>query len=174
MSYRLTDGRTDGRPDTPTTVTLAAHARRGLIKFLPQAHIAKNSTLLVILLFVTGENHAFASTFSRWSGVDFPLLALAASLPSCGRRLRLYYVIEIPRAISRNNARVRLRTFRRIVLERKGLRTCGFRQRLQQAYRFRMICVTQFRIFARKYPFSQSGSHIWVFVIIILSMLPSY
>ena len=73
---------------------------RANIKFSPQAHIAKNSTLLVILLFVTGENHAFASIFSRWSGVDLPLLALAASLPSCGRRLRLYCVIEIPRAIS--------------------------------------------------------------------------
>ena len=98
---------------------------RANIKFSPQAHIAKNSTLLVI------ENHAFVSTFSRWSGVDLPLLALAVSLPSCGHRLRLYCVIEIPRAISRNNACVRVRTFRRIVLERKGLQTCGFRQRIK-------------------------------------------
>ena len=34
-----------------------------IIKFSPHAHVAKNSTLLVILLFVTGENYAFVSPF---------------------------------------------------------------------------------------------------------------
>ena len=81
----------------------------------------KNAVLLANLLFVTGESYGLSSTFSRWSGVDSPLLALAASLCSCGRCRGVYCVIEIPRAISRDNAHGRSRTFTRIVLERKGL-----------------------------------------------------
>ena len=60
-------------------------------------------------LFVTGENYAFVSTFLRCSSIYLPLLVPAAPLPSCGYRLCLYCVIEIPRAIFRNNARVRVR-----------------------------------------------------------------
>ena len=46
--------------------------------------IVKNAVLLANLLFVTGESYGLGSTFSRWSGVDSPLLALAMSLRSCG------------------------------------------------------------------------------------------
>ena len=134
---------------------------RAIIEFLLRAEIRKNSTVLAKLLFVTSENYGVASAFSRWSGVDSPLLALAASFRSCGRRLRMYCVIEIPRAIFRNNARGSTYTFTRIVRGGKGLRTCGFRHRIQRALRFRTICVTQFRIFARKCTFSQSGSHMY-------------
>ena len=59
--------------------------------------------ILVKLLCVTNEIHGFASSFSRWSDFDPQLLALVASLQSCGRRLRIYCVIEIIRTISRNN-----------------------------------------------------------------------
>ena len=83
--------------------------------------IVKYAVLLANLLFVTGASYGLASTFSRWSGVDPPLLALAGSLRSCGRCRGVYCVIEIPRVISRNNARGRTRAFTRIVLERKGL-----------------------------------------------------
>ena len=124
------------------------------------AEIAKNATVLANLVFVTGESYGLASTVSRWSGVNTLFLALVASLQSCGRRLEIYCVIEIPRAISRNSACGRSRTFTHIVRERKGLRTCGFRHRMQQALRFRMIFVTQFRIFPPSGTFSQSGSPI--------------
>ena len=124
------------------------------------AEIAKNAIVLANLLFVTGESYGLASTISRWSGVNTLLLALVASLQSCGRRLEIYCVIEIPRAISWNSACGRSRTFTHRVRERKGLRTCGFRHRMQQASRFRMISVTQFQIFPPSGTFSQSGSHI--------------
>ena len=113
--------------------------------------------VLANLVFVTGESYGLASTVWRWSSVNTLLLALVASLQSCGRRLDIYCVIEIPRAISRNSARGRSRTFTHIVRERKGLRTCGIHHRMQQALRFRMISVTQF---PPSGTFSQSGSHI--------------
>ena len=116
--------------------------------------------VLANLVFVIGESYGLASTVSRRSGVNTLLLALVASLQSCGRRLEIHCVIEIPRAISLNSARGRSRTFTHIVRERKMLRTCGFRRRMQQALRFRMISVTQFRIFPPSGTFSQSGSHI--------------
>ena len=94
---------------------------RAIIEFLLRAEIRKNSTVLAKLLFVTSENYGVASAFSRWSGVDSPLLALAASFRSCGRRLRMYCVIEIPHVISRNNARRSTYTFTRIVRGGKGL-----------------------------------------------------
>ena len=125
-----------------------------------RAEIAKIAIVLANLLCIAGENYGLASTFLRWSGVDLPLLALVASLRSCGRRLGIYCVIEIPRTISRNNARARSRTLMCIVRERKWLRTCGFRYHTQQALRFRTISVTQFQIFSTSGPFSQSGSHI--------------
>ena len=63
--------------------------------------IGKN---LVKLFFVTDENYDVASAFSRWSGVNLLLLALTASLQSCGHCLRIYCTIEIPRTISQNYA----------------------------------------------------------------------
>ena len=125
---------------------------------LLRAKIGKNLTALTKLLFVTGENYGVASAFSRWSGVDSPLLALAASLRSCGRRHRIYCVIEIPRAIYAHGS---THTFTRIIRRRKGLRTCGFQHLMQQALHFQKICVTQFRIFRPKCTFSQSGSHMY-------------
>ena len=107
------------------------------------AEIAKNTMVLPNLVFVTGEGYGLASTVLRWSGVNTLLPALVASLQSRGRRLEIYCVIEIPRAISRNSARERSHTFTHIVRERKGLRTCGFRHRMQQALHFRMMSVTQ-------------------------------
>ena len=128
--------------------------------FLLRAKIGKNLTVLTKLLFVTGENYSVVSAFWRWSGVDSPLLALVASRRSCGRRHRVYCVIEIPCAISQNNAHGSTHTFTCIIWRRKGLRTCGFQHRMQRALRFQKICVTQFRIFRPKCTFSQSGSHI--------------
>ena len=96
------------------------------------------------VVFVTGEGYDLASTVSRWSGVNTLLPALVVSLQSRGHRLEIYCVIEIPRAISQNSTRGRLRTFMHIVREWKGLQTCGFRHRMQQVLRFRMISVTQF------------------------------
>ena len=55
---------------------------RAIIEFLLRAEIRKNSTVLAKLLFVTSENYGVASAFSRWSGVDSPLLALVYSVVS--------------------------------------------------------------------------------------------
>ena len=77
--------------------------------------------VLANLVFIKGERYGLASTISCWSGVNTLLLALVASLQSCGRRLEIYYVIEIPRAISQNSARGRSCTFMHIVRELKGL-----------------------------------------------------
>ena len=94
------------------------------------AEIAKNAMVLANLVFVTGENYGLTSTVWRWSCVNTLHLALVASLQSCGRRLDIHCVIEIPCAISRNSARGMSRTFTHIVRERKGLRTYGFRHRM--------------------------------------------
>lgn len=75
------------------------------IKFSPHVHIAKTSMLLVFVLFVTGENYPSL----HWSGVDFLLLALVASLQSYGRRLCLHCIIEIPHTISQNDVCIRVR-----------------------------------------------------------------
>ena len=74
--------------------------------------------VLANLLFVTGESYGLASTISRWSSVDTLLLALVASIQSCGHRLYMYCIIEIPRAISGNNGR--LHTFTHRVQEQKA------------------------------------------------------
>ena len=49
----------------------------------------------------------------------------------------------------------------------RGYECAVFWHRIQRALRFRTICVTQFRIFARNYTFSQSGSHM-----IIITCVP--
>ena len=131
---------------------------RANVKFSAHMHKAKNSTLLVVLLFVTGENYAFASIFSCWSGVDLPLLVPPAPNPSCGRCLHLYCVTEIPDVIPQNNVCVRVHTFRCIVLEGSTIQTCSFRQRIQQAYCFRMVCVTcNFKYLCENTPFPRVG-----------------
>jgi hypothetical protein len=47
-----------------------------------------------------------------------------------------------------------------ITRDRKTLRTRGLRHRKAHVMRFLTVPITQFRIFARKYPFSQSGSQL--------------
>ena len=94
------------------------------------AEIAKNAMVLANLVYITGESNGLASTVWHWSCINMLLLALVASLQSCGRRLDIHCVIEIPHAISRNSACGRSCTFTHIVSEQKGLRTCGFRHRI--------------------------------------------
>ena len=82
-----------------------------LYNFYYERKYAKIRRFWQSCFFITSENYGVASAFSRWSEVDSLLLALAASIRSCGRRLRMYCVIEIPHAISRNNARGSTYTF---------------------------------------------------------------
>ena len=62
-------------------------------------------------------------------------------------------------ALSRNNGYATAWTFLSITRYRNGLRRRGLRHRIAYVARFRVVSLTQFRIFAQKYPFSRSGSH---------------
>ena len=64
-------------------------------------------------------------------------------------------------ALSRNNGYAIPWTFSSITRYRNGLRRRGLRHRIAYVARFRVVPLTQFRIFARKYPFSRSRSHIY-------------
>ena len=64
------------------------------------------------------------------------------------------------RVITRNNASQRTTTLPFITRDRKTLRERGLRHCIVRATRFQTVLITQFRIFARKCNFSQSGSHI--------------
>ena len=63
-------------------------------------------------------------------------------------------------ALSRNNGYATASTLPLIMRYRNTLRRRGLRHRIAYIARFRVIPLTQFRIFARKSPFSRSGSHI--------------
>ena len=64
-------------------------------------------------------------------------------------------------ALSRNNGYVIVWTLPIITRYRKTLRRRGLRHRIAYVARFRVVRLTQFRIFARKFPFSRSGSQFY-------------
>ena len=65
-------------------------------------------------------------------------------------------------ALSRNNVYAIAWTFPSVTHYRNGLQRRGLHHRIAYVACFRVVPLTPFRIFVRKYPFSRSGSHVYI------------
>ena len=77
-------------------------------------------------------------------------------------------------ALSRNNGYAIAWMFSSITHNRNILRRRGLRHRIAYVACFRVVPLTQFRIFARKYPFSRSSSHTYIYIYLYIYILFPY
>ena len=101
------------------------------------------------------EQSLFAAPSARYVAAK-----TAGSVPSRYSRWACKPEAQFQCALPRNNGYATALTLPLIMRYRNTLQRWGLRHRIAYIARFRVIPLTQFRIFAWKSPFSRSGSHI--------------